>query len=297
MTMTPQDIQTQKFRVKFRGYDADEVDSFLEDVAEDFLDLIQKSKKIGEQVDELKKSNAALLSEEKSFKAAMLSAQKVADEIKAKSKADSESLLSETSEKIKQMKHEANTKIARLKAEIEELEKMKAAIREELHVTLQTYKERLGPEEKADKTKKAVVAPVAAKAETAKVKEPKKEELSEEDVADLYQKVGLPEENKGAAPEKKSFVKKSPAGEAEIDGDDSDTFDFPDDDEDDGNSMPGTKKGDLGEKDLKDLFQETEESRARFEDAPDPFAKKIADDSDIFEFPDEDEEELKEKKN
>ncbi len=299
MTMTPQDIQKQKFKVKFRGYDENEVDSYLEKVAQDFLELIKKSKELGLQVDELTKDKDALLSEEKSFKVAMLSAQKVADEIKAKSKQDSEARLKETNEKIEQLTYEANTNIAKLKAEIEELENMKAAVRKELNATLQLYMDRLGSEVKTEKkgeTTKAVVPPVTAKAaavkKAAKVKAKKADEkdLSEEDVADLYQKVDVPDKNKDAV------TKKAPA-EAEGFDDDSDTFEFPDDDEDEVDSMPGTNKGDLGEDDLMDLFQETDETRARFEEAPDPFAKGVEDDSDIFEFPDDDEEEVKGKKN
>ena len=34
MSLTPQDIQQQKFKTKFRGYDVNEVDGFLAEVAD-----------------------------------------------------------------------------------------------------------------------------------------------------------------------------------------------------------------------------------------------------------------------
>ena len=38
MTITPQDIQSKQFHVRMRGFDVDEVDKFLEKVAEEMED-------------------------------------------------------------------------------------------------------------------------------------------------------------------------------------------------------------------------------------------------------------------
>jgi len=41
MNITPLDIDNQKFRTRFRGFDVREVDDFLQSVAEDILDVIE----------------------------------------------------------------------------------------------------------------------------------------------------------------------------------------------------------------------------------------------------------------
>jgi len=41
MKLTPLDIQQQKFKVKWRGYDAQEVETYLEMVAEDVESLLR----------------------------------------------------------------------------------------------------------------------------------------------------------------------------------------------------------------------------------------------------------------
>jgi cell division initiation protein len=50
MKITPQDIIDKEFRVKFRGFDMAEVDTFLEEVAESFFKLIEENTLLNEKV-------------------------------------------------------------------------------------------------------------------------------------------------------------------------------------------------------------------------------------------------------
>jgi len=50
MKITPQDIIEKEFRVKFRGFDMAEVDTFLEEVAENFLKLTEENIRLSEKV-------------------------------------------------------------------------------------------------------------------------------------------------------------------------------------------------------------------------------------------------------
>ena len=54
MKITPQVIIDKEFRVKFRGFDMAEVDTFLEEVAESFFKLIEENTRLHEKVDALK---------------------------------------------------------------------------------------------------------------------------------------------------------------------------------------------------------------------------------------------------
>ncbi len=46
MQLTPEDIQKQQFNIRFRGFDVDEVDGFLEKVAENFSLLNEEKQQI-----------------------------------------------------------------------------------------------------------------------------------------------------------------------------------------------------------------------------------------------------------
>ena len=50
MKITPQDIIEKEFRIKFRGFDMAEVDTFLEEVAENFLKLTEENIRLSEKV-------------------------------------------------------------------------------------------------------------------------------------------------------------------------------------------------------------------------------------------------------
>lgn len=53
MKITPQDIIDKEFRVKFRGFDIAEVDSFLEEVAENFFKLTEENTLLHEKISAL----------------------------------------------------------------------------------------------------------------------------------------------------------------------------------------------------------------------------------------------------
>ncbi|MEN8231921.1 MAG: DivIVA domain-containing protein [Thermodesulfobacteriota bacterium] len=50
MKITPQDIIEKEFRIKFRGFDMAEVDTFLEEMAENFLKLTEENIRLNEKV-------------------------------------------------------------------------------------------------------------------------------------------------------------------------------------------------------------------------------------------------------
>ncbi|UCD66520.1 MAG: DivIVA domain-containing protein, partial [Deltaproteobacteria bacterium] len=50
MKITPQDIIDREFKVKFRGFDMAEVDTFLEEVAESFFKLNEENTLLNEKV-------------------------------------------------------------------------------------------------------------------------------------------------------------------------------------------------------------------------------------------------------
>ena len=83
MSITPQDILEQEFRVRFRGFDMAEVDTFLEKVAESYFKLDEENKNLREQVEALQKNSATPGSQDTNLQEVIASVQQVASEIKA----------------------------------------------------------------------------------------------------------------------------------------------------------------------------------------------------------------------
>ena len=103
MAITPQDIQSKQFHVRMRGFDVDEVDKFLEKVAEELLIITLENKQILEKIESMEKELANFRNKEQAFQTAILSAQKISDELQTKSR------------------QKANERIDEAKAEADEL--------------------------------------------------------------------------------------------------------------------------------------------------------------------------------
>ncbi len=143
MTLTPQDIQTKQFHVRFRGFDVEEVDAFLERIAEEFLVLIQENKQLKDRSETLESDIEHYKEQEKKFQDAILSAHKIADEMKEKSKQESEKLLSEAQDEVKKMQDKSHQEISGLEATIVNLKELKDRVHDDVRQLLESYLDRL----------------------------------------------------------------------------------------------------------------------------------------------------------
>ncbi len=187
MTLTPQDIQTQQFHVRFRGFDVDEVDSFLERVAEQLLALTEENKVLKNKLEELAKEVVTYHTQEKTFQNAILSAQNIAEEMKEKSKQEAEVMLAKALEDAKQIREEASAKAEQLEKEIEKLKELRSQVKDDLRQFLQDYLEQIDqmPEPEASSPAKAFSA--------------KEEQPEEDEIPGLYEKIDLPDDLLGVS--------------------------------------------------------------------------------------------------
>lgn len=143
MTLTPQDIQTKQFHVRFRGFDVEEVDAFLERIAEEFLILIQENKQLKDRAETLESDIEHYKEQEKKFQDAILSAHKIADEMKERSKKESEELLSSAGDEVKKMQEKSHMEISSIEATIVNLKELKDRVHDDVRQLLESYMDRL----------------------------------------------------------------------------------------------------------------------------------------------------------
>ena len=75
MTITPINIKTQEFTKSLRGYDADEVNAFLEEIAVEVEQLMNDNETLQDEISELKKSIDKYKKIEKDLQTTLLNAQ------------------------------------------------------------------------------------------------------------------------------------------------------------------------------------------------------------------------------
>ncbi|MEK6529510.1 MAG: DivIVA domain-containing protein, partial [candidate division NC10 bacterium] len=78
MRITPMDIRQQQFTVRFRGFDRQEVDAFLADVAADYEQLVKENALLKEQVAALEERSRGIEGREKLLQDTLLTTQRLA---------------------------------------------------------------------------------------------------------------------------------------------------------------------------------------------------------------------------
>src|SRR5450759_2188778 len=99
MALTPIDIHHKEFKTaRFGGYNEEDVDSFLDIVADEFERLLQESTDRKQQMEHMKKRLAEFEEMQTSLQSALLAASKSAEAVKEQARQESEALLSKAQE-------------------------------------------------------------------------------------------------------------------------------------------------------------------------------------------------------
>ncbi|MEW6595247.1 MAG: DivIVA domain-containing protein [Thermodesulfobacteriota bacterium] len=141
--LTAQDIQSQQFHVRFRGFDVEEVDDFLERVAESVLALSEENKKLRERQDELERELATFQNQQKTFQNAILSAQHIAEEMQEKTRQELEKQRARAQAEAEELVADARQEVVNLERELDRLKSLKAQAAAELRAVLESYAGRL----------------------------------------------------------------------------------------------------------------------------------------------------------
>jgi cell division initiation protein len=82
MKITPQDIHQQEFKSSMRGYDRDEVDAFLQMIAEQLEETVKENAGLQDTVKELEGRLAEYQKNGRNLEEALLAAQKITEQMK-----------------------------------------------------------------------------------------------------------------------------------------------------------------------------------------------------------------------
>lgn len=109
--LTTLDIENQRFKKKFKGYDPQEVQLFLHLCAEHYQALVVESQKLKEELARLKGQMEELQNRENIMKEVLYTAQKISDSLKDEAQKEASIVLKEA-----EVKSDELLSVARLKA-------------------------------------------------------------------------------------------------------------------------------------------------------------------------------------
>jgi cell division initiation protein len=121
MKITPIDVSGHSFAVKMRGFDQEEVRSFLNLVSSEFEAVIVESNNLKEKLAQVEASVSDLRERERILKETLLTAQRLADEIREEARKEAQIIVREAEVKGSQLLDQAGRKAGELEGTIQAL--------------------------------------------------------------------------------------------------------------------------------------------------------------------------------
>jgi len=152
MRLSAMDIRQQQFAVKLlRGFDPQEVDAFLDEVADDWEELLKENNLLKEQLTSLEEQKKATDEQNKTLQQTLIVAQKMAEEFRESSKRAADIVLREAQLQAEKFLEEARQEQTRLLGEVAALRQQRRQVSEELLSILRMH-QRLVEQKLADAT-------------------------------------------------------------------------------------------------------------------------------------------------
>lgn len=139
MRLTPLEIRRATFKVKFRGFDQDEVLTFLEIISNEFEKIIQENERLKERILVIEKKLAEYQDLEESLKKALFLAQQSSDQVITNAQERAQNIVKEAQIKAEKLLAEAALRRSKLEDEIQKLERKRYEILQKLRGELEYY--------------------------------------------------------------------------------------------------------------------------------------------------------------
>jgi len=147
MRITPHDIRQQQFTVRmFRGFNPQEVDAFLEDVADDYEALLKEAQLLKEQIAAQEERQRGVVERERMLQETLVTTQRLVEEMKAAAKRESDLIVREAELRGEKAVEAARGEEARIRVEIQALKRTRRQVREDLLATVERYQRLLASE-------------------------------------------------------------------------------------------------------------------------------------------------------
>jgi len=148
--ITPMDIRQQQFTVKmFRGFDTQEVDTFLEDLAEDYEALLKENSLLKEQLQALEERARGLEEREKVLQETLVTTQRLVEEMKDQARREAAVIIREAEVQADRIIGASRAAEGNLQSEIIALKRTRRQLAEGLRSTVEMYQRLLEQDLKA----------------------------------------------------------------------------------------------------------------------------------------------------
>ncbi len=146
MKITPIDIQQMVFQVKLRGYDREEVNRFLEEIAQTVECLNRDNTALRDRIYSLEQQVTELKRTETTLSSTLVSAQSLAEDVKRSAQRDAELIVKEAELKAGELFRQARVELGNTQRDLSVLKKQRLLLVERMRATLSTFERMLDVE-------------------------------------------------------------------------------------------------------------------------------------------------------
>ena len=147
MAITPNDIHNKDFSTKFKGFDPEEVNDFLEEVKKELETLIRDNKDLEKRVKFNEEKVEYFNSIQETLNKSILVAQEAADRLRENARKDAEIIVFEAEKAAQAMLREAAEKAPEINRETDLIKKETRIFRQRLQILTQTQLDMIKNEE------------------------------------------------------------------------------------------------------------------------------------------------------
>ena len=139
MRITPLDIQQKQFSTRFRGFDMEEVDSFLELIREEMEELLRENANLREESRRYEKQLKEYKNIETTLKDTLISTQQMVEEYRNTAKKEADLIAKEAELKAEDLLREAQDKVVKIHEDITDLKGVRRHFKEELKRLVESH--------------------------------------------------------------------------------------------------------------------------------------------------------------
>lgn len=143
MKVTPLDLRQSKLRITMRGYDRNEVDALLNEVADDYEQALRESDRLRQDVQRLEATVAENREHERNLRNTLLTAQRLADEIREHAEQESRRVLDDAENRAQLVLQQAQGRVEDVQREIDALKLKRKDVETTLQSTIATLRNAL----------------------------------------------------------------------------------------------------------------------------------------------------------
>jgi cell division initiation protein len=143
MKVTPLDLRQAKLRVTMRGYDRNEVDALLNEVADDYEHALRESDRLHQELLRLEAVVAEHREHERNLRNTLLTAQRLADEIREHAELESRRIVEDAESLAELIFQQTQGRLEEIQREIDGLKLKRRDVETTLHSTIATLRNAL----------------------------------------------------------------------------------------------------------------------------------------------------------